>query len=267
MKVATWNVNSIRQRLGHVRDWLTAQQPDILALQEIKVTSEAFPFADFVHLGYRSAVDGQKAYNGVALLSRTEPQDVARGLPGFDDDQKRILAATYGDLRCVCLYVPNGQRVGSEKYEYKLRWLSALVGHLREELERHPRMIVMGDFNIAPADADVHDPDEWRGQIMCSDAERERLAALMALGFVDVFRCFTQPEKCFTWWDYRAGNFRRNRGLRIDLIFASCPLAAECTASGIDVEPRRREQPSDHAPAWASFRCEGGNAAAAAASG
>jgi len=253
MKVASWNVNSVRQRLGHVKDWLVAHQPDLLALQEIKVVSEAFPFAEFVELGYRSTVDGQKAYNGVAILSRTEPDDVERGLRAFEDEQRRVLAASFGGLRCLDLYVPNGQSVGSEKYEYKLRWLTALGGHLREELERHPRMVVVGDFNIAPEDRDVHDPEEWRGRIMCSDAEREKLALLHALGFVDVFRLFTQPEQSFSWWDYRAGNFRRNRGLRIDLILASPALAASCTASGIDAAPRRLSQPSDHTPVWAEF--------------
>jgi exodeoxyribonuclease-3 len=256
MKIASWNVNSVRQRLGHIRDWLAAHQPDVLALQEIKVVSDAFPFAEFVELGYRSTVDGQKAYNGVAFLSRAEPEpdSVARGLGGFEDEQKRVLAASFGSLRCVDLYVPNGQSVGSDKYGYKLRWLAALAAHLREELARHPRMVVVGDFNIAPEDRDVHDPEEWRGRIMCSDAERERLALLRELGFVDVFRRFEQPEKSFSWWDYRAGNFRRNRGLRIDLILASPALAESCTASGIDVEPRRRDQPSDHAPVWATFQ-------------
>ena len=254
MKIATWNVNSIRQRLAHVKDWLEAQQPDVLALQEIKVVTEGFPAAEFEALGYRCAVDGQKAYNGTALLSRIEPADVARGMPDFEDEQKRVLGASYGGLRVFDLYVPNGQSVGSEKYEYKLRWLTALRDHLRAELARHPKIVVVGDFNIAPEDRDVHDPEEWRGQVLCSDAEREKLAALLELGFVDVFRRFEQPEKSFSWWDYRAAAFRRNRGLRIDLILASPALAASCAACSIDVEPRRREQPSDHAPVWATFQ-------------
>lgn len=254
MKIATWNVNSIRQRLGHVKDWLAGQQPDVLALQEIKVVSEGFPAAEFAELGYRAAVDGQKAYNGVALLSRVEPGDVAPGNPRFEDEQKRVIAASYDGLRVVNLYVPNGQSVGSDKYEYKLRWLTALRDHLREELARHPKMAVVGDFNIAPEDRDVHDPDEWRGQVLCSDAEREKLRALLDLGFVDVFRSFEQAEKSFSWWDYRAAAFRRNRGLRIDLILASPVLAAGCTGTGIDLEPRRREQPSDHTPVWATFQ-------------
>jgi exodeoxyribonuclease-3 len=254
MKIATWNVNSIRQRLGHVKDWLAAHQPDVLALQEIKVVSEGFPAAEFETIGYRSAVDGQKSYNGVAFLSRAGAADVARGMPAFEDEQKRVLAASFGDVRCFNLYVPNGQSVGSEKYEYKLRWLTALRDHLQQELARHPKIVVVGDFNIAPGDRDVHDPEEWRGQVLCSDAEREKLAALTALGFVDVFRRFDQPDKAFSWWDYRAAAFRRNRGLRIDLILASPALAAACTGSGIDAEPRRREQPSDHTPVWATFQ-------------
>ena len=254
MKIATWNVNSIRQRLGHVKDWLEAQQPDVLALQEIKVVTEGFPAAEFEGLGYHCAVDGQKAYNGTALLSRDGPADVQRGMPNFEDEQKRVLAASYDGLRIFNLYVPNGQSVGSDKYEYKLRWLTALRDHLRDEMARHPKLAVVGDFNIAPEDRDVHDPEEWRGQVLCSDAEREKLAALLELGFVDVFRRFEQPDKAFSWWDYRAAAFRRNRGLRIDLILASPGLAASCAGSGIDVEPRRREQPSDHAPVWATFQ-------------
>ncbi len=254
MKIATWNVNSIRQRLAHVRDWLYEHRPDVLALQEIKVVTEAFPAAEFEALGYRCAVDGQKAYNGVALLSLAEPRDVACGLPGFEDEQKRVLAASFGDLRLVNLYVPNGQSVGSEKYEYKLRWLQALRDHLRADLDRHPKIAVVGDFNITPEDRDVHDPEEWRGQVLCSEPERERLAAIVSLGYSDVFRRFEQPEKSFSWWDYRAAAFRRNRGLRIDLILASPALAGSCTGCAIDTAPRRREQPSDHAPVWATFQ-------------
>ena len=253
MKIATWNVNSVRQRLGHVKDWLVAYQPDVLALQEIKVITEGFPAAEFEALGYHAAVDGQKAYNGVALLSRTPAGAVQPGMPNFADEQKRVLAGSYSDVRVFDLYVPNGQSVGSEKYEYKLRWLTALHDHLRAELQQHPRMVVVGDFNIAPDDRDVHDPEAWRGQVLCSDAEREKLAALMSLGFVDVFRRFEQPEHAFSWWDYRAAGFRRNHGLRIDLILASPAMAAACTGTAIDTEPRRLEQPSDHAPVWATF--------------
>jgi exodeoxyribonuclease-3 len=254
VKIATWNVNSIRQRLGHVRDWVEAERPDVLALQEIKVATEAFPALEFETLGYRCVVDGQRTYNGTALLSRQSPDHVACGMPGFEDEQKRMLAASYDGLRIVNLYVPNGQRVGSEKYEYKLRWLAVLHEHLRAELVVHPRIAVVGDFNIAPEDRDVHDPELWRGRIMCSEPERERLGSLLDLGFVDVFRRFAQPDRAFSWWDYRAAAFRRNRGLRIDLMLASPELAVSCTASGIDVGPRQREQPSDHAPVWATFQ-------------
>ncbi len=253
MKIATWNVNSVRQRLAHVKDWLVAHQPDVLALQEIKVVTEGFPAAEFEGLGYRVAVDGQKSYNGVAFLSRVEPTAVTRGIVNFEDEQKRVLAATFGDVRVFDLYVPNGQSVGSEKYEYKLRWLKALHANLRAELAANPRLVVVGDFNIAPEDRDVHDPEAWRGQVLCSDAERSQLAALLELGFVDVFRRFEQPERAFSWWDYRAAGFRRNHGLRIDLILASPAMATACTATAIDIEPRRLEQPSDHAPVWAEF--------------
>ena len=254
MKIASWNVNSVRQRLEHVKDWLALQQPDVLALQEIKVVTEAFPAAEFEAIGYHCAVDGQKSYNGVALLSRLGPADITRGIANFEDEQKRVLAASYGDVRVYDLYVPNGQSVGSDKYEYKLRWLLALRDGLRDELARHAKIAVVGDFNIAPEDRDVHDPEAWRGQVLCSDAEREQLKLLLELGFVDVFRRFEQPGNAFSWWDYRAAAFRRNHGLRIDLVLASPALAATCTASGIDTEPRRREQPSDHAPVWATFQ-------------
>jgi exodeoxyribonuclease-3 len=253
MKIASWNVNSIRQRLRHVADWLDTARPDVIGLQEIKVVTEQFPAEEFARLGYRSVAAGQKSYNGVALLSTTQPAEVLEGMPSFEDEQKRVIAATYGSVRVVNLYVPNGQSVGSEKYEYKLRWLTALRDWLRGELQRFPELVVVGDFNVAPEDRDVHDPAEWRGQVLCSEPEREKLAALLALGLVDVFRRFEQPERSYSWWDYRAAAFRRNRGLRIDMVLASAALAARCAASAIDVEPRRREQPSDHAPVWASF--------------
>jgi exodeoxyribonuclease-3 len=254
VKIATWNVNSVRQRLAHVKDWLTAHQPDVLALQEIKVVTEQFPAAEFEALGYRCTVDGQKAYNGVALLSRAAADDPCRGISGFEDEQRRVLGASFGAVRVYDLYVPNGQSVGSEKYEYKLRWLRALRGHLRDELQRHPQLVVVGDFNIAPEDRDVHDPEAWRGQVLCSDAERAELQALLELGLVDVFRRFGQPDRAFSWWDYRAAGFRRNHGLRIDLILASPAMARACTGTAIDVGPRRLESPSDHAPVWATFQ-------------
>jgi exodeoxyribonuclease-3 len=254
MKIASWNVNSIRVRAGHVRSWLESAQPDVLAVQEIKVPTPDFPSQQFEALGYHCAVDGQKTYNGVALLSRTAPAEVTCGLPNLADEQRRVIAASYDGLRVVNLYVPNGQAVDSDKYHYKLKWLDALREWLRDELKRHPRMAVVGDFNIAPEDRDVHDPEQWRGQILCSEPERDKLRTLLDLGFVDVFRRFEQPDRAYSWWDYRAAGFRRNRGLRIDLVLASPTLAAACNASGIDPEPRRLEQPSDHAPVWATFQ-------------
>lgn len=253
MKIATWNVNSIRQRLGHVKDWLEAERPDVLALQEIKVVTEAFPAAEFEALGYQCAVDGQKAYNGVALLSRLSAGDIGRGMPGFEDEQKRVLAAGYDGLWVFNLYVPNGQSVGSDKYEYKLRWLRAFADWLRSELERHPRLVVLGDYNVAPEDRDVHDPKAWEGSVHVSEPERAALRALVDTGLEDCFRRFEQPEKSFSWWDYRMMAFRRNAGLRIDLILASRPLAEKCAACHIDKAPRRLERPSDHAPVVADF--------------
>lgn len=248
MKLATWNVNSIRQRLPHVLAWLEANEPDVLALQEIKTEAEKFPLAEVEAAGYRCVLDGQKAYNGVALLSREEPVDVVRGMPDYQDEQRRVLAASYGDIRVVNVYVPNGQNVGSDKYRYKLDWLDALAGYLGQELSRYPQLAVVGDFNIAPEDRDVHDPELWRDQVLCSGPERDRLKALVGLGLVDVFRLFEQPDKCYSWWDYREMAFRRNRGLRIDLILASRALAGRCSASVIDIAPRKLEKPSDHAP-------------------
>lgn len=253
MKIVSWNVNSLRARLPHVQGWLKAHQPDVLGLQEIKMESAAFPAAELEALGYRAEVDGQRTYNGVALLSREPGSDIQRGIPGFEDEQRRVIAGTWGGTRIINVYVPNGQSVGSDKYDYKLRWLDALAGWLREELARYPRLAIMGDFNIAPEDRDVHDPEAWRGQVLCSDAEREKLAALLELGLTDAFRLFEQPEGAYSWWDYRAAAFRRKHGLRIDLILVSAALAGEVRASGIDVEPRRAERPSDHAPVWAEI--------------
>jgi exodeoxyribonuclease-3 len=248
MKIASWNVNSIRQRLAHVIDWLNAHEPDVLALQEIKTEASKFPLAEIEATGYRCVLDGQKAYNGVALLSREEPVDVTTGIADFADEQRRVIAATYGGTRVINVYVPNGQSVGSDKYRYKLDWLDALAGYLATELKRHERLAIMGDFNIAPEDRDVHDPELWRDQVLCSVPERERLQALLKLGLVDTFRLFEQPEKAFSWWDYRMMGFRRNHGLRIDLILASTALAATCSGATIDLAPRKLEKPSDHAP-------------------
>jgi exodeoxyribonuclease-3 len=253
VKIASWNVNSLRARMTHVLDWLDAAEPDVLGLQETKLTDENFPAVDFESLGYRCAFSGQPAYNGVAILSRLPITDVVTELEGIDDPQRRVLGATIGPMRVMNLYVPNGQSVGSDKYDYKLGWLEALHAQLERELARHGRVAVLGDFNIAPEDRDVHDPVAWEGKVLCSPKERAALAEILALGFEDTYRLFDQPERGFSWWDYRAAAFRRNRGLRIDLILASPALSRECTRATIDVAPRKRERPSDHTPVYAEF--------------
>jgi exodeoxyribonuclease-3 len=254
MKLATWNVNSLKVRLPHVLDWLAAARPDVLCLQELKLEDKAFPLDEIEAAGYRAAVSGQKTYNGVAILARGEIKDVSRDIPGFDDPQKRVIAANVDGLRVVCGYFPNGQEVGSDKYDYKLRWLAALTEWLRGELARHPRLALLGDYNIAPDDRDVHDAEAWRGKILCSEPERAAFRALIELGFADAFRLFEQPEKSYSWWDYRMMGFRRNLGLRIDHILLSPPLAAACTGCSIDKAPRKLERPSDHAPVSAELR-------------
>ena len=253
MKIATWNVNSLKVRLPQVLEWLDAHSPDILVLQEIKQVNEMFPADEFAAAGYRSVASGQKTYNGVAVVARSEPADLVTDFPGFDDPQRRILAATIDGLRVVNLYVPNGSEVGSDKYAYKLSWLDALHDYLQAELRVHEQLVVLGDFNIAPADEDVYDPEKWGDAILCSPKERAALEKVMSLGFSDVFRQFEQPEQTFSWWDYRAAGFRRNAGLRIDLILASPQLSEICTASYVDKEPRGWERPSDHAPVVAEF--------------
>lgn len=253
MKIASWNVNSLRVRLPQVLDWLAAQQPDVLGIQETKTTDEQFPVDAFSEAGWRVCCSGEKTYNGVALVTREEPIDMVTELPGMDDPARRVLGATVRGIRLYNLYVPNGQEVGSAKFDYKLRWLERLAVLLSDELARHNELVVVGDFNIAPAAGDVHDPAALDGQIHCSEAEREALGRLFDLGLVDTFRRFEQPDNSFSWWDYRAAAFRRNLGLRIDLILASLTLAERCTASTIDVEPRRNERPSDHAPVVAEF--------------
>ena len=255
MKIATWNVNSLRVRLPHVMQWLIREQPDVLALQETKTEDSNFPAAQLAEAGYRSMYSGQKSYNGVAVLSKAPAEDLVTDFAGLEDPQRRILAVTVGDVRIVDLYVPNGSEVGSEKYGYKLDWLAKLRHWLRSELERYPRLVVLGDFNIAPEDRDVHDPAAWREKILCSTPEREAFRSILNLGFSDTFRRFEQPEKSFTWWDYRLNGFRRNLGLRIDHILASPALCESCLACRVDVEPRKLERPSDHAPVVAEFRC------------
>lgn len=253
MKIASWNVNSLKVRLPQVLDWLAVQQPDVLGLQETKLSDDNFPVAAFAEAGWEVHYSGQKTYNGVALLSRSPATDIVTDLSGGADPQRRVLGATVEGLRIYNLYVPNGAEVGSDKFAYKLDWLARLRTHLAGQLERHPELVVLGDFNIAPADADVHDPAALAGQILCSEPERAALTAVLELGFEDTFRRFEQSERLFSWWDYRAAAFRRNRGLRIDLILASAALAGQCRASTVDLAPRRNERPSDHAPVLAEF--------------
>jgi exodeoxyribonuclease III len=248
VKLATWNVNSLKVRLPQLLDWLAGAKPDVVCLQELKLEDAKFPRAEVEAAGYKAAHLGQKTYNGVAILARADMTDVATGIPGFDDEQKRVIAATIGGARVICVYCPNGQAVGSDKYEYKLRWFAALRGYLAAELARHPSLAVLGDFNVAPEDRDVHDPKAWEGQVHVSEPERAAWRALVALGLKDSFRLFEQPEKSFSWWDYRMMGFRRNAGLRIDQILVSEPLAQRCTACTIDKAPRKLERPSDHTP-------------------
>ena len=252
MKIATWNVNSLKVRLPQVLDWLTAMQPAVLCLQETKMEDRVFPLAEIEAAGYHAVFAGQRTYNGVAILARQALLDVTRGMAGFADEQQRLISASIataqGPLRIVCVYVPNGQAVASDKYAYKLRWLAHAANWLRQELTQHPRLIVLGDFNIAPEDRDVYDPVAWQGQILCSDDERRALKELLDLGLVDAFRCFEQAEKSYSWWDYRMQGFRRNHGLRIDLVLLSTALVGLCQGSSIDKEARRAERPSDHAP-------------------
>jgi exodeoxyribonuclease III len=253
MKIATWNVNSFKVRLPHVLDWLAVEQPDVLCLQETKQEDKAFPYTELEAAGYRAIHNGQKTYNGVALLSKSAAMDEHRDIPDFDDPQKRIIAATFNDVRVICAYMPNGSEVGSEKYEYKLRWLKALHSWLDGEMKRFPRLALLGDYNIAPDDRDVHDPALWKDKILCSEPEREAFRNFIALGLSDAFRQFEQVEKSYSWWDYRMMGFRRNHGMRIDHILLSKPLADKCMACRIDKTPRKLERPSDHAPVVAEI--------------
>ena len=253
MKIAAWNVNSLKVRLPHLLDWLAEQQPDALCLQETKLEDVNFPHAEIEAAGYHVAFSGQKTYNGVALLAKTPITDVICGNPHFPDEQKRLITGTVNGVRIISAYVPNGQEVGSDKYAYKLNWLRALHTWLKEELAAHPQLAICGDYNIAPDDRDVHDPQRWAGNILCSDAERTAFRGLLELGLHDAFRLFEQPEKTFSWWDYRMLGFQKNQGLRIDHLLISAPLAARCTAAGVDRAPRKRERPSDHAPVWATL--------------
>lgn len=253
MKIATWNVNSLRVRLPQVLDWLKDNEPDVLCIQETKLQDKDFPSQEIEAFGYRCAFAGQKTYNGVAVLSREAIEEVETDFPGFDDPPRRILSATIGVYRVVNLYVPNGQEVDSDKYEYKLDWLAHLLNYAKALRSKHPGIVMCGDFNIAPEDRDVHDPEAWRGRVLCSERERAAFQALTAAGFHDAFRKFEQPDGTFSWWDYRAAAFRRNRGLRIDHILCSDALYGHVTSCTIDKSPRALERPSDHAPVLAEI--------------
>jgi exodeoxyribonuclease-3 len=253
LKIASWNVNSLNVRLPHVLAWTDTARPDVLALQETKLTDDRFPAEALREAGYHSVFAGQKTYNGVAILSREPAGAPLTDIPGLDDPQRRILAATVGGIRIVNLYVVNGSEVGSEKFDYKLRWLDKVTAWLGHELEQHENVVVVGDFNIAPDDRDVYDPEGWREKILCSTPERDALSRIFDLGLTDTFRLFEQADRSWSWWDYRMNMFRRKLGLRIDLVLASPTMAERCRASYIDVEPRRQERPSDHAPVIAEF--------------
>ena len=251
MRIATWNVNSLTVRLPHVLGWLVANQPDALCLQETKQGDSKFPLAELQQAGYQAVFSGQKTYNGVAIVSKSVPQDVVCGMPNFPDEQKRVIAATLNGVRVVCIYVPNGQSVDSDKYQYKLAWLAALREWLTSELVRYPKLVLLGDYNVAPDDRDVHDPQAWLGNVLVSEPERAAFRALEQLGLRDCFRLFDQPEKSYSWWDYRMMAFRRNMGLRIDHILISAAL--QCSACSIDRAPRKLERPSDHTPVVAEI--------------
>lgn len=248
MKLATWNVNSLSVRLPQVLDWLVANPVDVLALQELKLTDDKFPHQAFKDAGYESVCFGQKTYNGVALISKTNATDLIKNIPGFDDEMARVITGTVDGIRVVGAYFPNGQEPGSEKFEYKMEWLKGLRSWLKTELVKHPNLVLMGDFNITTDDADVWDPIALEGTIHCTDEERYELAALKALGLVDAYRLFPQAAKSFSWWDYRNAGFRRNQGLRIDYVLVSKALSNQTKACIIDKTPRKNERPSDHAP-------------------
>ena len=253
MKIATWNVNSLNVRLPQVLAWLACEQPDLLALQETKLLDERFPCAEIEAAGYHATYVGQKTYNGVAIFSRMPPENILLGIPGYEDPQRRALTASYKGIRLVNLYVPNGESVESEKFRYKLGWLEKVNAWLKLELADHAQLVVVGDFNIAPEPRDVHDPQRWDGHVLFSAPERAAFQSLLDLGLCDTFRLFEQPEKIFSWWDYRMQGFRRNHGLRIDHILASDALCQACGSCRVDKGPRAHERPSDHAPVVAEF--------------
>ena len=251
MRFATWNVNSLKVRLPQVLDWLQKHKPDALCLQETKLEDAKFPEQELRGVGYHAVYSGQKTYNGVAILSKVRATDAQASVPDFDDPQKRVLAVTIDGVRVICLYVPNGQSVESDKYRYKLDWLAKITAWLKSERAANDRLVVVGDFNIAPDERDVYDPKAWEGQVLCSAPERQAFQDLLAGGLLDSFRLFEQQPQAYTWWDYRMNAFRRKMGLRIDHILLSQDLAGACRACSIDLEPRRDERPSDHAPVYA----------------
>lgn len=253
IKIATWNVNSLRVRLQHVINFLTEQQPDVLALQETKVEDKNFPASVFQELGYHVSFSGQKTYNGMATISKKTMTDIETVLPQFDDPQKRLLATTIDNIRVINIYIPNGAAVDSDKYQYKLQWLNAFIAYAKDQLQRYEKVLICGDFNIAPEDGDVHDPIAWQGHVLVSEPERQAFRELINLGFKDAFRLWQKEAGHYSWWDYRQAAFRRNLGLRIDHILISELLAKNCTECIIDVAPRRLEQPSDHTPVVATF--------------
>lgn len=253
LKIATWNVNSLRVRLPQVIDWLTREKPDVLALQETKLNDPDFPVAEINEAGYQVVFSGQKTYNGVAIISRIPLTDVVTDFPGLEDPQRRVLAATHDDVRILNLYIPNGQSIDSDKYHYKLNWLSHLDLFLQEELKKHKKIVVLGDFNIAPQDIDVHDPKQWEGCILVSEKERAAFQSMLTLGFTDSLRLHTQEEKIYTWWDYRMNAFKRNMGMRIDHILLTEALSTQCKKTYIDIMPRKHERPSDHTIVVAEF--------------
>jgi len=255
LKIASWNVNSINVRTEHMVQWLEKNDMDILAIQETKCPDEQFPFEPFFDMGYEVIVSGQKSYNGVAILSRSEAIDIITDIDGFDDPQRRILAATIDGIRIINLYVPNGQSLDSDKFQYKLKWLEEVTSFIAKEKEKHDKVVVLGDFNIAPLHQDVWDPKEWQDKILVSHQERTALNRLLRLGFVDSFTMFKQPDDSFSWWDYRAASFRQNKGMRIDLVLLSSALVDSCQNSSIDKTPRSWERPSDHAPAFVVLNC------------
>jgi exodeoxyribonuclease-3 len=253
MRFTTWNVNSLTVRLPQLLDWLVTHQPDAIVLQETKCTDDKFPATEIEAAGYRVSFYGQKTYNGVALLTREPHECVVKNIPGFVDEQARVIAGTVNGVRVVGGYFPNGQAPGTDKFEYKMQWLRGMNDWLREEIAAHPKLVLMGDFNIAPDDRDVYDPVAWKDQIHCTEEERDAFARLLKLGMKDAFRLFEQPPKVWSWWDYRNLAFRKNQGLRIDHILVSDALVPHVKACTVDKLPRKNERPSDHAPVYAEL--------------